>query len=58
MTQPDGHQALILVKLHMQALYLVLVISDPGRSWRSSCPALTPEDETYQLSSKTHTGPC
>ena len=47
MAQPDGQQALILIKLRMQVLQLVLVISDPGRSCCSSCPVLQRTKHIY-----------
>jgi len=36
----DGRQASILTIIHMQVLYLVLVIEDPWRSCYSACPVL------------------
>ena len=47
MAQPDGQQASILIKLCMQVLYVVLVISDPGRSCCSSCPVLQRTKHIY-----------
>ena len=50
MAQPDGQQASILIKLRMQVLYLVLVISDPGRSQCcSSCPVLQRTKHIYSV---------
>jgi len=56
MAQPDGQQALILIKLHMQVLYLVLVIFDPGRSCCSSCPVLQRTKQIHYRQKATQIG--